>query len=113
MLLQQNYYKKLPLPEEQELSGSYEKENGRVFKSGNLQDIFLNNCRKNEDVVLVEMVDAMRAEGIIVGFDNQVIILGNKDKQQMIYKSNISFITPKKNVQYIYNENRRKPDTYK
>ena len=88
-------------------SGSIErngKETGRVFKSANLQEIFLNNCRKNENVVHVELIQGEKRTGKIIGFDSQSVILASKDTQLLIYKSSIAVVIPEKPVQYIFNE---------
>ena len=107
MLSQQNFYRKLPLPEEQDLISNQDRDHIRGFKSGNLQDIFLNNCRKNEDSVRIEITNGSEKRGKIIGFDSQAVILGDERTQQMIYKHNITSITPEEKVQYIFSENRR------
>jgi host factor-I protein len=73
-------------------------------KTANLQEIFLNNCRKNENQVHVELVTGERRDGKIVGFDSQSIILATMDTQLLIYKSSVSVVIPETPVQYIFNE---------
>lgn len=83
-------------------SGS--KDMGRANKSANLQEIFLNNCRKNENVVHIELLRGEKRTGRIVGFDTQSVILASKDSQLLIYKSAIAAVVPENPVQYIFNE---------
>lgn len=106
MLTHHSIYQKLPLPEEQEylLGGETA---GRMFKSGNLQEIFLNNCRKNEDIVTICISSGETLRGHIVGFDLHVIILGGENWQTMLYKAGIVSIRPCQNVQYIFKEKKR------
>ena len=83
---------------------SYGTENRRMFKNANLQEIFLNNCRKNENVVHIEFVRGEKRTGKIIGFDSQSVILSSMDTQFLIYKSAIAAVIPDKPVQYIFNE---------
>ena len=103
---QQNYFRKLPMPEEQLMIETHDRDNIKGFKNGNLQDIFLNNCRKNEDDVLIQTIDGSTKRGRIVGFDSQTVILGEGSWQQLIYKSGVVTISPEREVQYIFSENR-------
>jgi len=103
MLSKTNYYQKMPLPEEREM-WMPDKDLGKGFKNGNLQDIFLNNCRKNQDSVVIRMIDGSGSRGKIIGFDNQSVILSMQTRQLMIYKTGIISIAPDDSVQYIFNE---------
>ncbi len=57
------------------------------------QDKLLNEARKNKDKVRVYLTNGAQLEGIIQGFDNFVVILEFKGRQNMIYKHAISTIT--------------------
>ena len=103
MMQKTNYYQKLPLPEEKEMWIA-EKDSVKGFKNGNLQDIFLNNCRKNQDSVVVRMLDGSWNRGKIIGFDSQSVIMCDQSRQLMIYKTGIISISPDDSVQYIFNE---------
>lgn len=81
------------------------KEAFRSFKNANLQEIFLNNCRKNGNIVSVYLVAGEIKRGIIVGFDNQSIILDANHTQILIYKSSITSVIPEEEVQYIFGDN--------
>lgn len=74
------------------------------FKSANLQEIFLNSCRKNENTVRIELLKGEAKEGKIIGFDTQSVILSNDQTQCIIYKSAITAVIPTESVQYIFNE---------
>lgn len=87
---------------------SISRESGRMFKNANLQEIFLNNCRKNENVVIIELIKGDKRTGKIIGFDSQSVILSCMDSQLLIYKSAISAVVPEKPVQYIFNELHKK-----
>ena len=81
-----------------------DKDTGRPFRSANLQEIFLNNCRKNQDVVEVILVTDSAQCGTIIGFDSQSLILDIGKTQSLIYKSSIAKIEPASQVKYIFNE---------
>ena len=80
----------------------------RTFKNANLQEIFLNNCRKNENLVHVDTIKGDRHTGKIIGFDSQSVILCYEDSQILLYKSAVSVITPVQAVQYIFNESNKR-----
>ncbi len=84
---------------------SGQREAFRSFKNANLQEIFLNNCRKNGNVVSVYLLAGEIRRGIIVGFDNQSIILEANRTQNLIYKSSITTVIPEDEVQYIFGDN--------
>lgn len=85
-------------------SSDHSKESSRSFKNANLQEIFLNNCRKNENTVNVDLLAGERRRGVIIGFDNQSVILSENNTQRLIYKNAISTIIPDEEVQYIFSE---------
>jgi host factor-I protein len=64
-----------------------------MSKKVNIQDVFLNYVRKKRIAVSVYLVNGVKLEGVIKGFDNFVIILKD-DAQKMIYKHAVSTITP-------------------
>ena len=66
----------------------------------NLQDIFLNQMRKEKIPVTMYLVNGARLSGTIKGFDNFVILL-KQDNQQLIYKHAISTIIPEKPVEFM------------
>ncbi len=87
------------------------KESSRSFKNANLQEIFLNNCRKNENVVNIELLAGERRRGIIIGFDSQSIILSDNNSQSLIFKNAIASVAPLEEVQYIFSEVQKREQT--
>jgi host factor-I protein len=85
-------------------------DNRRMFKNANLQEIFLNNCRKNENTVHIELIRGEKRTGKIIGFDSQSVILSSMETQFLIYKSAIAAVIPDKPVQYIFNELHKQDD---
>lgn len=75
-----------------------------TFKPSNLQEIYLNNCRKNENVVHVRLLSGISITGTIVGFDAHSIIVNEDGAQKLIYKASICNIEPEEAVEYIFNE---------
>ena len=64
----------------------------------NLQDIFLNQLRKDRTVVTVYLTTGFQLRGVITGFDCFVVVLDSEGRQQVIYKHAISTIAPARNV---------------
>ena len=64
----------------------------------NLQDLFLNQLRKDRIPVIIFLTNGVRLKGIIRGFDNFVVLLKDAT-DQLIYKHAISTIIPEKNVE--------------
>ena len=64
----------------------------------NLQDVLLNQLRKDKISIIVFLTNGFQLKGIIKGFDNFVVILESEGKQQMIYKHAISTLVPSKPV---------------
>lgn len=67
----------------------------------NLQDVFLNKVRKENNEITVFLINGYQIKGFIKGFDNYVIIIENSDKQQMVYKHAVSTIVPSKQVKFV------------
>jgi len=84
------------------------KEGGLMGKSQvNLQDIFLNQMRKEKISVTVYLVNGARLTGTIKGFDNFVILM-KQENQQLVYKHAISTIIPDKPVEFLEEGDARK-----
>lgn len=66
----------------------------------NLQDIFLNQMRKEKIPVTMYLVNGARISGTIKGFDNFVILM-KQEHQQLVYKHAISTIIPEKAVDFL------------
>jgi host factor-I protein len=64
----------------------------------NLQDSFLNQCRKENMSVTIFLINGFQLRGSVKGFDNFTVILECEGKQQMVYKHAISTISPFKPI---------------
>ncbi len=63
-----------------------------------LQDVFLNEVRKNKIQITIFLVSGFQLKGYVNGFDPYVIMIDSEGKQQMIYKHAISTIVPSKPI---------------
>jgi len=61
-------------------------------KVHNLQDIFLNQVRKEHISVTIFLVNGVKLQGIITWFDNYSILLKRDGHVQLIYKHAVSTI---------------------
>lgn len=64
----------------------------------NLQDLILNQIRKENIPVTIYLVNGFQLKGLIRGFDNFTVVLEFEGKQQMVYKHAISTVSPNRNV---------------
>lgn len=64
----------------------------------NLQDIFLNNARKERIPVTIFLVNGVQLKGIVKGFDSFTVVLDSDGKQQLVYKHAISTVLPAKPI---------------
>ena len=67
-------------------------------KTQNLQDMFLNQARKEKLAVTMFLMNGFQLHGIVKGFDGFTVVLDSEGKQQLIYKHAISTLVPAKNV---------------
>ena len=65
-----------------------------MAKELNLQDVFLNQSRKDRIPVTIYITNGFQFKGIVKGFDNYTVILDTDGKQNLIYKHASSTITP-------------------
>jgi host factor-I protein len=59
-----------------------------------LQDLFLNEVRRERQLVTVFLMNGFQMKGVITGFDSFVVTLVSEGRQQMIYKHAISTVVP-------------------
>ena len=65
----------------------------------NLQDLFLNNARKERIPVTIFLMNGVQVKGNVKGFDSYIILLEGENRQQnMIYKHAVSTIVPGKYI---------------
>ncbi|MCJ8322356.1 MAG: RNA chaperone Hfq [Rhizobiales bacterium] len=68
-------------------------------RSNNLQDVFLNNVRKEKNPVTVFLVNGVKLQGIVTWFDNFSVLLRRDGHSQLVYKHAISTIMPATPIQ--------------
>ena len=59
-----------------------------------LQDCFLNEIRREHQLVTVFLMNGFQMKGVITGFDSFVVCLVADGRQQMVYKQAISTVVP-------------------
>jgi len=64
----------------------------------NLQDVFLNQARKDKIPVTIFLTNGFQFKGMVKGFDNFTVILDCDGKQNLVYKHAISTIIPSKQI---------------
>lgn len=63
-------------------------------KNLNLQDVFLNQARKERLAVTIFLMNGYQFKGMVKGFDSYIVILDCEGKQYVVYKHAISTIVP-------------------
>lgn len=61
-----------------------------------LQDVYLNQIRKEHIPVIIYLVNGVQLRGLVRAFDNFTVLLDSDGKSDLIYKHAISTITPQK-----------------
>ncbi len=69
-------------------------------KNINLQDLFLNQARKEKLPLTMFLMNGFQLRGVVTGFDSFTVVLDSDGKQQLIYKHAISTIIPSKPVPF-------------
>lgn len=67
-----------------------------MTKGINLQDVFLNQARKDKIPVTIYLTNGFQFKGMVKGFDSYIVILDCDGKQNLVYKHAISTIIPSK-----------------
>lgn len=67
-------------------------------KNINLQDVFLNQTRKDKIAVTIYLTNGFQFKGMVKGFDNYTVVLDCDGKQNLVYKHAISTIIPTKAI---------------
>ncbi|WP_031549627.1 RNA chaperone Hfq [Parvularcula oceani] len=63
-------------------------------KRPGLQDLFLNQVRKDKVPTTVFLVNGVKLQGIITWFDSFCVLLKRDEQVQLVYKHAISTIMP-------------------
>lgn len=79
----------------------------------NLQDVFLNQVRKEHIAITIFLVNGFQLKGMVRGFDNYTIVLDNEGKQQLVYKHAVSTIVPLKPINFTFSDNKQQDTTSK
>ena len=67
-------------------------------KTQNLQDLFLNQARRDRAQITMFLMNGFQLHGIVRGFDSFTVVLESDGKQQLIYKHAISTVVPPRPV---------------
>ena len=67
-------------------------------KVQNLQDLFLNQARRDRSQITMFLMNGFQLHGIVRGFDSFTVVLESDGKQQLIYKHAISTVVPPRPV---------------
>jgi host factor-I protein len=59
-----------------------------------LQDSFLNTVRKQKMPLTIFLVNGVKLQGVVTGFDNFCMLLRRDGSSQLVYKHAISTIMP-------------------
>src|SRR5690349_3685050 len=61
-------------------------------KSENIQDVFLNNARRDRVLVTIQLMNGSKLIGKVRSFDKWSLILDSNHQDQLIYKHAIAII---------------------
>ena len=76
-------------------------------KNLNLQDIFLNQARKERLAVTIFLMNGYQFKGMVKGFDSYIVILDCEGKQYVVYKHAISTIVPTRPINVLDTANQQ------
>ncbi len=65
-------------------------------KTQSLQDLFLNQARRDRLQVTLFLMNGFQMRGVVRGFDGFTVVLDTDGKQQLIYKHAISTVVSPK-----------------
>ena len=68
------------------------------MKQLNLQDVFLNQARREKITVTIYLTNDFQFKGVVRGFDSFTVILDCEGRQNLVYKHAISTIIPSKTI---------------
>lgn len=69
-----------------------------------LQDVFLNQARKEKIQVTIYLTNGFQFRGTVKGFDNYTVVLESEGRQNLVYKHAISTIIPAKVISILDQE---------
>ena len=68
------------------------------MKQLNLQDVFLNQARREKITVTIYLTNGFQFKGVVRGFDAFTVILDCEGRKNLVYKHAISTIIPSKTI---------------
>lgn len=74
-------------------------------KTLNLQDVFLNQARKEKVPITCILTNGFQFKGVVKGFDSYAVIIDAEGKQELVYKHAISTIIPARPISILDAEN--------
>ena len=69
----------------------------------NIQDVFLNNARKDKTLTTIYLLSGVKLTGRIKSFDKYSVILESNNQDQLIFKHAISTVTAGRSVSMTVN----------
>ncbi|MHB1459588.1 MAG: RNA chaperone Hfq [Armatimonadota bacterium] len=73
----------------------------------NLQDVFLNQVRRDRILVTIYLTSGVQLKGIVKGFDSFTILLETPGKPtQIVYKHAVASIVPAVQIDFTINDNK-------
>ena len=63
-----------------------------------LQDVVLNQARKEKIQVIIYLTNGFQFRGVVRGFDNFTVLLDSEGRQNLVYKHAISTVTPSRPI---------------
>ena len=69
-------------------------------KNQNLQDLFLNQARRERWVITMFLMNGFQLHGVVRGFDGFTVVLDSDGRQQLIYKHAISTVVPPRPIAF-------------
>ena len=69
-----------------------------------LQDVFLNQVRKERLPVTMYLINGFQMRGLVKGFDSFTVVMDCDGKQTLVYKHAISSISPARAVNFAAEE---------
>ncbi|MBR4346825.1 MAG: RNA chaperone Hfq [Oscillospiraceae bacterium] len=80
-------------------------------KTLNLQDVFLNQARKEKVPITCILTNGFQFKGIVKGFDSYTVIIDADGKQELVFKHAISTIVPARPLSILDSEESRSENT--
>ena len=80
----------------------------KVSSNLRIQETFLNHLRREKIHVFIQLFNQTIIEGLIIGFDQESIVVNARGTQQLIYKTAVVCIKPFEELHLIFNDARPK-----